>query len=283
MRVRASVPRKSLFAGTVEKNGHLWTECWTNPKNESGSGESHTKWKRQAASSLEQEDQATAPEPKHPTQASSLDIRSFDTPGGSPNWCSCHRIYTERKDGHRDGGEGMQLRDILWRARERGGLRVRGLNEFPGQERRCAQYLDRCEQSSQQKPRCSFGCRRVLHRPRQQQSQSMVYVRFQTKQPRCACSKRKAYLLLTRRSKTNACRLETVTRRIVRCVQEHNREAPSILHWGETDERGRGSRPNFVAGGRGPTKLEIEHHVLPSHAQYRSRFSAWMRARGDCR
>ena len=80
-------------------------------------------------------------------------------------------------------------------------------------------------------------------------SPKMFYVKFQTKQPRCACSKRKAPMLLTRRSKTNACRLGTVIKLIVRCVQEHHREPPGILHWGKTDERGRGSPPHFVAGG----------------------------------
>ena len=39
-------------------------------------------------------------------------------------------------------------------------------------------------------------------------------------------------------------------------------------------------RPNVVAVGRGPTKLEVQHHVASGHAQHRTWCDAFMRARG---
>ena len=39
-------------------------------------------------------------------------------------------------------------------------------------------------------------------------------------------------------------------------------------------------RPNVVAVGRGPAKLEVEHHVASGHAQHRTWCDACMRARG---
>ena len=39
-------------------------------------------------------------------------------------------------------------------------------------------------------------------------------------------------------------------------------------------------RPNVVVIGRGPTKLEVEHHVASGHAQQRTWCDACMRARG---
>ena len=38
-------------------------------------------------------------------------------------------------------------------------------------------------------------------------------------------------------------------------------------------------RPNVVVVGRGPTKLEVEHHVASGHAQHRTWCDVYMRAR----
>ena len=39
-------------------------------------------------------------------------------------------------------------------------------------------------------------------------------------------------------------------------------------------------RPNFVVVGRGPAKLEVEHHVASGLAQHRTWCDSWMRVRG---
>ena len=52
---------------------------------------------------------------------------------------------------------------------------------------------------------------------------------------------------------------------------------------GTDDEAIEVQRPNVVAVGRGPTKLEIEHPVAFGHAQHRTWCDACMRARGTAR
>ena len=49
---------------------------------------------------------------------------------------------------------------------------------------------------------------------------------------------------------------------------------------GIDDEAIEVQRPNVVAVGRGPTKLEVEHHVASGHAQHRTWCDACMRPRG---
>ena len=49
---------------------------------------------------------------------------------------------------------------------------------------------------------------------------------------------------------------------------------------GIDDEAIEVQRPTVVVVGRGPTKLEVEHHVASGHAQRRTRCDACMRARG---
>ena len=46
------------------------------------------------------------------------------------------------------------------------------------------------------------------------------------------------------------------------------------------DEAVEVQRPNVVVVGRGPTKLEVQHHVASEHAQHRTWCDASMRARG---
>ena len=46
------------------------------------------------------------------------------------------------------------------------------------------------------------------------------------------------------------------------------------------DEAVEVQRPNVVVVGRGPTKLEVEHHVASGHAQNRTWCDVCMRARG---
>ena len=53
-----------------------------------------------------------------------------------------------------------------------------------------------------------------------------------------------------------------------------------IVDEGIDDEAVEVQRPNVVVVGRGPTKLEVEHHVASGHAQHRSWCDACMRARG---
>ena len=53
-----------------------------------------------------------------------------------------------------------------------------------------------------------------------------------------------------------------------------------VVEAGINDESIEVQRPHFVAVGRGPTKLEIEHHVASGHAQHRTWCDACMRARG---
>ena len=49
---------------------------------------------------------------------------------------------------------------------------------------------------------------------------------------------------------------------------------------GTDDEAVAVQRQNVVVVGRGPTKLEVEHHVASGHAQHRTWCDACMRARG---
>ena len=49
---------------------------------------------------------------------------------------------------------------------------------------------------------------------------------------------------------------------------------------GNDDEAIEVQRPNVVVVGRGPTMLEVEHHVASGHAQHRTWRDACMRARG---
>ena len=53
-----------------------------------------------------------------------------------------------------------------------------------------------------------------------------------------------------------------------------------IVDEGIDDEAVEVQRPNVVVVGRGPIKLEVEHHVASGHAQHRSWCDACMRARG---
>ena len=43
-----------------------------------------------------------------------------------------------------------------------------------------------------------------------------------------------------------------------------------IVDAGIDDEAIEVQRPNVVVVGRGPTKLEVEHHVASGHAQHRT-------------
>ena len=49
---------------------------------------------------------------------------------------------------------------------------------------------------------------------------------------------------------------------------------------GNDDEAIEVQRPNVVAVGRGPTKLELEHHLASGHAKHRTWCDACMKARG---
>ena len=53
-----------------------------------------------------------------------------------------------------------------------------------------------------------------------------------------------------------------------------------IVDEGIDDEAIEVQRPNVVVVGRGPTKLEVEHHEACGHAQHRTWCDACMRARG---
>ena len=53
-----------------------------------------------------------------------------------------------------------------------------------------------------------------------------------------------------------------------------------IVDAGTDDEAIEVQRPHVVAVGRGPTKLEIEHHVAAGYAQHRTLCDACVRARG---
>ena len=53
-----------------------------------------------------------------------------------------------------------------------------------------------------------------------------------------------------------------------------------IMDEGIDDEEVEVQQFNVVIVGRGPTKLEIEHHVASGHAQHRTWCDACMRARG---
>ena len=53
-----------------------------------------------------------------------------------------------------------------------------------------------------------------------------------------------------------------------------------IVDAGIDDAANEVQRPNVVVVGRGPTKLEVEHHVASGHAQHRPWYDACMRARG---
>ena len=56
--------------------------------------------------------------------------------------------------------------------------------------------------------------------------------------------------------------------------------AHEIVDAGIHDEAIEVQQPHVVATGRGPTKLEVEHHVASGHAQHRTWCDACMRARG---
>ena len=49
---------------------------------------------------------------------------------------------------------------------------------------------------------------------------------------------------------------------------------------GIDDEAVEVQRPNVVVVGRGPAKLEVQHHVASGHARHRTWCDACMRARG---
>ena len=53
-----------------------------------------------------------------------------------------------------------------------------------------------------------------------------------------------------------------------------------IVDAGIDDEVIEAQRPHVVAVGRGPTKLEVEHHVAAGYAQHRTLCDACVRARG---
>ena len=81
-------PNKDSVCWHCGKKGHLSTECWSNPKNQSGSGGTQeVKGKTKSAigkgvGSLEQGEQAAVAEPQpQPALASSLDLAHLDQEG----------------------------------------------------------------------------------------------------------------------------------------------------------------------------------------------------------
>ena len=91
---RTRIQVRTLFVGTAVKRGHLSTECWSNPKNQSGSGGTQNNGGKgkpknvtgKGASSLEQGEQAVAVEPQpQPALVSSLDLASIETLVRSPH------------------------------------------------------------------------------------------------------------------------------------------------------------------------------------------------------
>ena len=81
-RVRIAIHTRKLFVWHDGKNGHLSTECRSNPENQSRSGGGRHKG---GAGSLEQADPAAAVEQQPQlAHATSLDSASFETPGRSP-------------------------------------------------------------------------------------------------------------------------------------------------------------------------------------------------------
>ena len=87
-------PSKDVVCWHCGKEGHLRTECWSNPKNQSGSNGIQNRGGKgkpknvtsEGAGSLEQGEQAAVVEPQQqPTLASSLDLAPFETPVRSPH------------------------------------------------------------------------------------------------------------------------------------------------------------------------------------------------------
>ena len=81
-------PSKDVVCWHCGKKGHLRSECWSNPKNQSGSGGTQNKGGKgkpkdvtgRRAGSLEQGEQAAVVEPQpQPALASSLDLASVET------------------------------------------------------------------------------------------------------------------------------------------------------------------------------------------------------------
>ena len=75
------------------ERGHMSTECWSNPMNQSGPGGIQNKGGKgkqrngtgKGTGSLEQGEQAAVVEPQQPALASSLDLASFETLVRSPH------------------------------------------------------------------------------------------------------------------------------------------------------------------------------------------------------
>ena len=89
-----SNPARTLFVGIRGNKGHLSTECWSNPKNQSGYGGTQNKGGKgkpknvtgKETGSLEQEEQAAVAEPQpQPALASSPDLASIETLVRSPH------------------------------------------------------------------------------------------------------------------------------------------------------------------------------------------------------
>ena len=86
-------PSKDVVCWHCGKKGHMSTECWSDPQNQSGSGATQNKGGKgilknvsgKGVGSLEQGEQAAVAEPQPPALASSLDLALFETPVRSPH------------------------------------------------------------------------------------------------------------------------------------------------------------------------------------------------------
>ena len=87
-------PGKDVVCWHCDKKGHLSTECWSNPKNQSSTSGTQNKGGKgkpknatgKVAGSLEQGERADVAEPQpQPALASSLNKASIDSPVGSPH------------------------------------------------------------------------------------------------------------------------------------------------------------------------------------------------------
>ena len=333
-------PSKDVVCWHCGKRGHLSTECWSNPKNQSGSGGTQNNGGKgkpknvtgKGASSLEQGEQAVVVEPQpQPALASSLDLASIETLVRSPHlyhegwlrWTYDTGAAISAFPLNARIGTETQANDCSCKTAsgelisDRGGLRVQGTTEhgygviFQGRKADVDKNLISASKVHSKDHVAVvdsnggyiFPCNSTLARKIQQLVQKET-----VKEP--------GAIRLYRVHQHPAPGEHTKESRIVLDACETTVGAPSALSKGarpmanvgkvhssppaqspETklqimpieseivdegidDEAIEVQRPNVVVVGRGPTKLEVEHHVASGHAQHRTWCDACMRARG---
>ena len=152
---------------------------------------------------------------------------------------------------------------------------------------------DQREQSSQQGPRCSCRLEWRLHHPLQQHASRNIQQLVQNETVKelgalSLYSENGTYIGHTKIQQHGSTRSDQeLVLDACETTVGSGSQSPScaiakneIMDAGIDDGAIKVQRPNVVVVGRGPTKLEVEHHVAPGHALHRTWCDACMRARG---